>query len=209
MYLVSKHYGILPSMTEKPLPPPDNFPVVAAAFEGGLAVVAVGLGWLVDRPPLATLAWNWTDAAWGVAATLPLLGMLWACVKCPWRPLRRIVAVLDEMVVPLLGHCRAVDLAVIAALAGLGEEMLFRGVIQAAVAGWVGGEFGVWIGLAAASLLFGLAHSITVTYLLLAGLIGVFLGGVWLATGNLLAPMIANGMYDFVALLYFVKIRKK
>ena len=97
----------------------------------------------------------------------------------------------------------------IAALAGLGEEMLFRGVIQAAVGGWIGGDAGQWIALAAAAVLFALAHSITVMYLVLAGLIGLYLGGLWLATGNLLVPIIAHGLYDFVALAYFVKIRKK
>jgi uncharacterized protein len=196
-------------MAEETPSPPDNFPIVAAAFEGGLAVLAVGLGWVVGQRPLATLAWDWTAAGWGAAATLPLLGMLWVCVKTPWRPLRRIVAVLDESIVPLLGHCRVLDLAVIAALAGLGEEMLFRGVIQAAIGGWVGGAWGQWIALAAAAVLFALAHSITVMYLILAGLIGAYLGGAWLATGNLLVPMIAHAMYDFVALVYFVKVRKK
>jgi membrane protease YdiL (CAAX protease family) len=46
-------------------------------------------------------------------------------------------------------------------------------------------------------------------YLVLAGLIGLYLGGIWLATGNLLVPIIAHAMYDFVALVYFVKTRKK
>ena len=92
-------------MAEETPPPSDHFPVVAAAFEGSLAVLAVGLGWFVGYRPLATLAWDWTAAGWGIAATLPLLGMLWVCVKTPWRPLRRIVEVLDESVVPLLGHC--------------------------------------------------------------------------------------------------------
>lgn len=196
-------------MAEEPAPPSDHFPVVAAAFEGGLAVLAVGLGWVVGRPPLETFAWDWAAAGWGLAATLPLLLVLWACLTIRWRPLRRIAEVLDESIVPLLGRCRTLDLAVLAALAGLGEEMLFRGVIQAAVAGWLGGDAGQWIGLTAASLLFALAHSITVMYLVLAGLIGLFLGGIWLATGNLLVPIIAHAAYDFVALVYFVKVRKK
>ena len=196
-------------MAEETPPPSHHFPVVAAVFEGSLAVSAVGLGWLLGQRPLASLTWDCTAAGWGLAATLPLLAMLWACVKCPWRPLRRIVEVLDESIVPLLGHCRAIDLALIAALAGLGEELLFRGVIQAAVGDWIGGEAGQWIALAVAAVLFALAHSITVMYLVLAGLIGLYLGGLWLATGNLLVPIIAHAVYDFVALVYFVKIRKK
>jgi hypothetical protein len=191
------------------LTPPRNFALVAACFEGGLAVLAVGLGWLLGRAPLQTLHWTWPDAGWGAAAVLPPLGILWLCVKCPWRPLAEIIRVIDEVLVPLFENCRLSEFAVIAALAGLGEELLFRGVIQTAVAEWVGGNLGVWVGLAAAGLLFGLGHAVTFTYVLLAGLIGLYLGGIWLATGNLLVPMLAHAGYDFLALVYLVNIRKK
>jgi len=189
--------------------PPQNFALMAACFEGSLAVVAVALGWLLGRAPLETLNWAWSDVAWGMAAVLPPLGLLWLCVKSPWRPLAEIIRVIDEILVPLFQNCGPVEFAMIAALAGLGEELLFRGVIQTTVAAWVDGDFGVWVGLATAGVLFGLAHAVTFTYVLLAGLIGLYLGGIWLATGNLLVPMIAHTGYDFVALWYLVKIRKR
>ena len=97
----------------------------------------------------------------------------------------------------------------ISALAGLGEEMLFRGVIQQGVADWVGGQYGVWFGLAVAAILFGLAHHITFTYALLAGLIGLYLGGMWLLRDNLLLPIITHAMYDFIALTYLVRVRNR
>ena len=109
---------------------------------------------------------------------------------------------------PLFRNCRFLELAVIAALAGLGEEMLFRGLIQAAVAERIGGPCGVWLGLLMAAVLFGLLHPITPTYAVLAGSIGLYLGWLWLACGNLLAPIVAHGTYDFVALLYLVKVRE-
>ena len=103
--------------------------------------------------------------------------------------------------------CRLAELALIAALAGIGEEMLFRGVIQPAVAGAIGGPHGVWLGLLIAAILFGSLHPITLTYALLAGLIGLYLGWIWLASGNLLTPMVTHGVYDFLALAYLVKVR--
>ena len=81
-------------------------------------------------------------------------------------------------------------------------------LIQEAAAGWVGGSWGVWVGLAVASVLFGLAHAITVSYVLLAALMGLYLGWLWIATGNLLVPIMAHAGYDFLALVYLVKIRR-
>ena len=192
---------------DEPDTPPQNFSVVAAAFEGSIVVAAVGLGWLLGYAPLKTLSWSWADAGWGLLGVLPPLGVLVLCVNCRWAPLARVIAVLDEVIVPLFAPCRGIEFAVIALLAGLGEEMLFRGVIQTALADWIGGAAGLWIGLMAAAVLFGLAHAVTFAYTVLAALIGLYLGWIWLWTGNLLVPVVAHAGYDFLALLYLVKIR--
>ncbi|MEE8451429.1 MAG: CPBP family intramembrane glutamic endopeptidase [Thermoguttaceae bacterium] len=193
---------------EDEVPPLRHFALLAAAFEGGLVVVALGLGWLVGQEPLESFHWSLADAGWGVVATLPPLALFWLCLQCPIRPVKRLVRVVDEMLVPLFRDCRILDLAVISALAGLSEEMLFRGVIQQAVADATPGQAGVWIGLAVAAILFGLAHRITNTYALLAGVIGLYLGAVWLMTGNLLVPIVAHALYDCLALIFLVRIRR-
>ena len=90
----------------------------------------------------------------------------------------------------------------IAALAGLGEELLFRGVAQRGIE-QVSGSGN--IGLVAASLLFGLAHPISKTYTFMATLVGLYLGGLLLASDNLLAPIVTHAAYDFAALVYLVK----
>jgi membrane protease YdiL (CAAX protease family) len=184
-----------------------HFALTAAIFEGGLTVVAIALGWLLGQPPLRTFHLDFRHAALGIAATLPPLGLFWLCLKLPLPPLEAITRILDETLVPLMRDCRLVELAIIAALAGLGEEMLFRGVIQAAVAEEIGGPHGVWLGLVIAAVLFGLLHPITPTYAFLAGLIGLYLGWLWLAYGNLLVPVVVHAAYDFFALLYVVKMR--
>ena len=181
-----------------------HFALTAAAFEGGLIVVAIALGWLVGQPPLETFHFDLYSVALGVAATLPPLGLFWLCMKMPLGPLQTIARILDEILIPLFRECGPMKLLVIAALAGMGEEMLFRGVIQAAVAQRIGGTAGVALGLLIAAILFGLLHPITPTYALLAGLIGLYLGWLWLASENLLTPIIAHGLYDFVALVYLV-----
>jgi membrane protease YdiL (CAAX protease family) len=179
-----------------------NFPLTAAIFEGSLVPAAIVAGWLLGTPPLQTFQVKTTAALLGVAATVPLLAMFWLCLKCPLRPFREIAEIIEKTLMPLFRQCRLGEVAVIAALAGLGEEMLFRGVLQAAVTQEIGGPSGVWLGLVIASTLFGLLHSVTPLYALLAGLISLYLGGIWLASGNLLLPIIAHGLYDFLVLWY-------
>src|SRR5262249_60186390 len=68
---------------------------LAVLFEGGLAVLACLIGWSAGLPPWATLAWDLRDAALGVAASVPMLALLAACVLAPWRPLARIRQFVD------------------------------------------------------------------------------------------------------------------
>lgn len=138
-----------------------HFALTAAVFEGGLSVVAIALGWLLGQPPLQTFSFDARHAAFGFVATLPPLAMFWVCLKTPLPAFRTIVRILDATLVPMFRECRLVELAIISMLAGLGEELLFRGVIQAAAAQAIGGPRGVWLGLAVAAVLFGLLHSIT------------------------------------------------
>jgi membrane protease YdiL (CAAX protease family) len=56
-----------------------------------------------------------------------------------------------------------------------------------------------------ASLLFGLVHFISRTYAALCFLIGIYLGMIWIITGNLMVPAFVHGLYDFVALAYLVR----
>lgn len=189
------------------LPSPRNFFLIAVAFEGSLGLVALVLGYLLGLPVGETVRWTLPAVGWGAAAAGPPLVLAWICTKWSLAPLREILRVVDEMLVPLFRPCRLWELAIISAVAGLGEEMLFRGIVQEAVAGWVGGTSGVWVGLIGASVLFGLAHCITPTYALLAGLIGLYLGWLWIATGNLLVPITTHAVYDFLALVYLIRIR--
>jgi len=188
---------------------PQQFVRLAVLVEGGIGLVAVGLGWLLGHPPMMSIHWTRPAVAWGVLATVPLVVLLWVCVRLPFRPFRELLRFVEEHLVPWMRNCRLAEMALIAALAGLGEEMLFRGVIQAALADWLGGPAGPWIACVLVALLFGLAHWLTTTYAILASLIGLYLGGLWIATDNLLVPVAAHALYDFVALVYLVRIRTR
>jgi membrane protease YdiL (CAAX protease family) len=119
----------------------------------------------------------------------------------PWRPLHELTERVRMLVQQLFSQATMLDLALFATSAGLGEELLFRGFLQGSIARWTD----PWTALAIASAVFGLVHLITPTYGVLAGLLGAYLGGLWLATDNLLAPIVAHALYDFVALVYLLR----
>jgi membrane protease YdiL (CAAX protease family) len=122
-------------------------------------------------------------------------------LRLPYRPVVRIRELVDEVLRPLLGSCTVLDLALLSLLAGVGEEMLFRGVVQPALGNWLG----VWPALALASLLFGLLHPINLLYIVLASLFGCYLGWIYVISGNLLGPIVAHALYDFIVLVYVVR----
>jgi membrane protease YdiL (CAAX protease family) len=94
-----------------------------------------------------------------------------------------------ETLGPYLMACRWYDLLLLGAVAGLSEEVLFRGVLH------------VKLGIVTSNIVFGAVHWITPAYALSAGLIGVYLGWLQNYSENLLAPMITHGFYDFLAFL--------
>jgi uncharacterized protein len=57
------------------------------------------------------------------------------------------------------------------------------------------------------SLLFGLFHPISLTYMIIASILGLYLGTVMLVGENLLTVMVVHALYDFAALGYLLRIR--
>jgi hypothetical protein len=174
---------------------------LAAYFEGATLLVGVLLGWASGTFPAGTLRFTGSDFVWGVAAVVPLLPLLVFA-----QDLRRQVR---EMLGEPLSQCRWYDLAALALLAGLSEELLFRGVLEP----WIG-RWDPWVGLIAANVLFGLAHAVSAKYLLFAALIGVYFSLLkhgWPAWGgamgeqNLLRPIVAHAVYDLLAFLVIVR----
>jgi membrane protease YdiL (CAAX protease family) len=139
--------------------------------------------------------------ALGVAAALPLLlGLRWT-VTTGLSPVRRLVNLVVEQLGPVLTSRSATELAMLAILAGLAEEVLFRGVIQVGLTQVLPEGGAVLV----ASVAFGLVHWVTPTYAVLAALAGLYLGALFLLQGNLIVPIVAHALYDFVALLYLVR----
>ncbi len=176
---------------------------VGVLVEGGLALLAVVLGWLFDAPASTALHWRADDFFLGIVAALPMLAGFFACVYWPVGPLARIKQFSDEVIRPLFESSSLFELALIAVAAGLGEELLFRGVLQELAGRWLGVAGAVVV----VSVVFGLLHAITPTYAVLAALLGAYLACWRLAADSLLPVVVAHAGYDWVALVYLVRAR--
>ena len=163
------------------------------------------MAWLIGRgigqDPSAGIVVDADAVLWGVLMTQPMLLGLAITLRVPWAPLKRLRQFFRDEMHPLLADCNVLDLALLAASAGIGEELLFRGLIQGGLTHWVG----IAPALVLSSILFGLAHPITPAYAVIVALLGVYLGWTWLTFGNLLVPMIAHGLYDFLALVWLLR----
>jgi len=176
--------------------------VLALFFEGSLVVSALFLAWYVGLA--LREQWRVEATAWpeiGLWA-LPPVVCFFVLVHVPWAPLRRIEALLDEWFVPLLAELKWHEVGLLAALAGIGEELLFRGVLTP----WAMDRLGVLWALVLPNVLFGLLHPVTPTYAVLAFVAGLYMSCAWYFTGGLqgglVAPVIAHTVYDWVAMCY-------
>ncbi len=133
--------------------------------------------WSLVRPHAA-------DVGLGIAAG----ALLWTSIPV----LRRAPAMAhlwDSVLVPFARALTVADVAAVAALSGVSEEIFFRGVLLRE------------IGVIATSAIFGLLHALNRVYAIWAACIGAGFAALAIATGSLVAPIVAHATYNFGALL--------
>jgi uncharacterized protein len=193
---------LLESENEDDQPGRDVIIMFAVFFEGGLAPLSLFLGWWLGHNPLAQFTWSEKDALWGALAAVPLvLVFLLLTLRWPIGPFKQIKTFCEQEFIPLLAGSSWSDMALIALSAGVGEEMLFRGVLQSSLQAWLG----VGWGLVIASLLFGLLHPISMPYIVVTAVVGLYLGGAFLFTGNLLTVIVTHSFYDLALMSYLLR----
>ncbi len=168
-----------------------------------LRLALIGEGLLV----FIAFTWSWwrdTDFVFGGTAKGATYGLLMAAVlavvnlyllvRAPALPgvpsIRRLYV---EVMQPVFANLSVTEIAVISAVAGIGEELLFRGVLQSE------------LGLFPASVMFGLAHmggGGTLAFGCWVMVMGGMLGILAIVTEGLLAPIIAHAVYDAAAMSY-------
>ncbi len=192
-------------MTDPQRPsPPEPTPVSLSAtlgLQGGIVLLALVLDMVFGLRMLDDLTFSLSALNWGLAATLPLLVAVWLLGTMNWRWVAELQQFMVEIIVPLFRNAPVGILFVVSLLAGVGEEMLFRGVIQ----GGLDGVIGNGLALVVASVVFGAMHALSRAYFMVATAMGFYLGWLYLATGNLLIPIVVHFVYDWVVLRYYLK----
>jgi len=175
----------------------------AVMVEGGLAVLAIVIAWfagislremiVLDEPIHYLIA---------VVAIIPMLMFCRFVYLVPLKTVEFTRRFLHSVYRDFIRHCSVLQLLLVAIMSGIGEELLFRGVIQTAIVEGFGGETrGLIIGIAVTSLLFGLVHPINKLYVFLCFVVGIYLGLLFVWTGNLIVPVIIHTFYNFVVFL--------
>ena len=161
-------------------------PLVRWALVSGTGMFLISALWLhrtAHEPLWRTLVGDapWRGVLLGTGVGVGFAAIAWLAFSRS-RVGRAILVKLDT----LLGfqYLTGAHILVIALSAGVGEEILFRGVLQR------------HLGLAPTALLFGLLHFINLWYMAYATIAGLVLG--WLAesTDALLAPIICHSLVD-------------
>ena len=172
--------------------PPTRLVIITLGTQAALAGLAALGFWAFDVP----IAWGRPrDVPIGFVVAIVLAGMnLWLLRYAPAHPIvSSIRTTYAELLAPLFAPLGPRAAVLVGLSAGLGEELLFRGLLQPLA------------GLPLASLTFGLAHVAgrgMAAFGVWATLMGALLGGLTLATGGLIAAIIAHGVYDALALTY-------
>lgn len=173
----------------------------AVAFEGSLIALSIALGWGLGIPVWQDFNWDRSVIVGSIAITAPLLGMFFLSYHSRIKPLTRIKSILEEQFKPYFRECNLAQLLIMCLLAGFGEEMLFRGVLQP----FFGMFMPIWLAILLASICFGLAHALTLTYFFLACGAGIYFGVFFEYFGNLTEISLAHGLYDFLVILFLTK----
>lgn len=185
------------------MPLPSNrwrHPLIQALlFEALLIPLALGIAWLIGLRPWDDLLLSVEIVLLAGLATLPLLLLFNRRLLHRFAWARNLEDTVRRLLMPLFRDSGPAGIALVAALAGLGEELLFRGVLQAGLSEWLGPASGLLL----ASLLFGLAHCITPAYLVLATLMGLYMGLLYQWSGNLLLPVLVHALYDWIAIRHY------
>lgn len=173
----------------------------AIVFQGALIPIAFLLAAWLGVPLLARFQWTAGAIVTGVAATLPMLILLGLLAVSGLRAYQTLAEQVRDFLRRLFRGAPPGAVALVALLAGLGEELLMRGVLQ----GWLAGQLPIEWAIVLAALVFGLAHFLSGFYFLFATLIGIWLGLVYHLTGNLLVVVLAHALYDWAVIRIYLR----
>jgi membrane protease YdiL (CAAX protease family) len=185
---------------------PSRIVYWAVIVEGSLLAVAIAGRWFL-LPGRSLWGGNLSAGAWGAGfcagGVLYLLAR--ALKRLPGRTLLEFRSYIEQQIAPLFQRCSLPQLLLIAVLAGVGEEALFRGLVQQGIADWTPRTWGPWLGIVVGAALFGACHALGRTYFVLATLAGVYFGVTAYLTDSVVAAATAHATYDLAMLWHLTR----
>lgn len=176
----------------------DDARAFAVIIGGMLLTLLAGFGFsfMLSTPIAPQVSVTFAALFWGVAATAPLAGFLFWFMRSRLPAIARFRESQIEFFSQIGFEFTGSRIALMAIGAGVTEELLFRGVFQTWLAGFMPAAFAIVL----PNIVFGLLHARTTLYAIIAGLVGCYLGVIFWASGNLVVPVVAHALYDVVAL---------
>lgn len=175
-------------------------PLVALAFQGGIGVVGLLVILVADIPVQIAGTGAWLSVLCGILGAVGTYGVLILLSQIPrlfpgsfsrqMRGLHKFASSYSWLVLLLLS-----------VLAGVGEELLFRGAVQ----GWLAAHTHPAVAVLMASVLFGLVHYASFTYFVVATCLGLAFGCVYAISDSLLLVMVWHSVYDMIALFCLLR----
>lgn len=175
-------------------------PNAALLFQGGIGLVGLIAVLVFGIPVLLLGPGLWSSIAYGCLGAAATYGLLLLLTRVPGL----FPDNLERQMQGLYDFARSYTSAILvllSLLAGIGEELLFRGAIQ----GWLMANTDAVTAVVAASVLFGLVHYVSFTYFLVATGLGLILGAAYVLSESLLLVMVWHAVYDLLALYCLLK----
>ena len=178
----------------------DPVPITFAATVVYLPLLAVGILtsilWTGSLPGAAgTVKGALTQAGLGGIVALALVAVTYVLART-LKPFE----LLEKEFRTILGRLSRRETAWIAVLSGAAEEMLFRGTLQP----WLASHWGPTAALVTTSVVFGALHYVPdrvfLPWTLFATVVGFLCGGLFMASGSVIAPVVTHTLLNAINL---------
>lgn len=177
----------------------SGFGLLAGA-QFALVVLAMLLLWGLEISLPASTLDNFSAIGLGTVFACITFFMFWLVYRFGGSFARTLLADLNR-ITALFRGLSWWQFAMLAALAGVGEELLFRGFLQV----WLNQYCSITIAIISTSVIFGLLHYLSHAYFISVTLMSIVFGVGYYLSGSLLMVMVWHGVYDFIALLAIMK----
>lgn len=178
--------------------------LIGVLFEFLAGVFAIILSLIFKYKIFSNVKINTSEFTKGVLYAIPVMIFFYALFKIPSQRLKQIEITITNFVHTILGNCSVIHFAIISIVAGVCEELLFRGFLQ----GFFSQKLGLLPSIILTNLAFGLMHPVSYLYSLITFIAGCYFSMVLHFEKNLFVLMVTHSLYDFIALCY-IKFRKE